>query len=519
MAPATSDDQPPHRAPRRQPHDETGAAALAILDPRLAALRGGVLGDEGEAEPGADAVAGGAAAGEALEDAGPLAAGDAGAGVLDGDEQERAVGRLDRDARRAAAVVLGVLEQVGEDALEAHPVEHRGRGAPFWPTRRRHVDRQAGEAGAGGDAPAQRVDLDLLGVQVGGAGVDARQLEEVDDHGVEPAHLADDDVEGLLGAVGQLAAAAVDDLGGGGQRGDRGAQLVADVGGEAGLALDAGLHGIGHVVERVGELVEVGIALARDPGVEVAGGDLTGGVGDPTQRSQQTPTRPPPDARRQRHRDQRADDQGQQDRPQRAPGGIERERLEVVGIDLGDVDADADVAVPPTEKRWMPDSPDVHGPAQLVGEALAGVPGVGARRSSPLRTAAANPPDSVRRPWNHSPKSVEPPRSWSQHPLGVADALAAGQLGALLEEGGAGEGVGHGGQRHGRDECDHPEQEADLGAQAHRATSEHASQCGRRSPLPVRHQGEEGTPPGQREQPSSSRSSVTGAAARCARFL
>ena len=33
--------------------------------------------------------------------------------------------------------------------------------------------------------------------------------------------------------------------------------------------------------------------------------------------------------------------------------------------------------------------------------------------SSPLRTAAANPPDSVRRPWNHSPKSVEPPRSWA----------------------------------------------------------------------------------------------------------
>ena len=57
-----------------------------------------MLGDERQAESGADAVPGRAAAGEALEDPRPLAAGDAGAGVLDGDEQERPVGRLDRDA-------------------------------------------------------------------------------------------------------------------------------------------------------------------------------------------------------------------------------------------------------------------------------------------------------------------------------------------------------------------------------------------------------------------------------------
>ena len=152
---------------------------------------------------------------------------------------------------------------------------------------------QVGEAVAGGHPGAQGGDVDLLGVQVGRPGVDARQLEEVDDHGVEAAHLADDDVEGLLGAVGELAAPSVDDLGGGGQGGDRGAQLVADVGGEAGLALDAGLHGVGHVVERVGEPVEVGIALAGDARVEVAGGDLAGGVGDPPERAEQAAARPP----------------------------------------------------------------------------------------------------------------------------------------------------------------------------------------------------------------------------------
>ena len=44
----------------------------------------------------------------------------------------------------------------------------------------------------------------------------------------------------------------------------------------------------------------------------------------------------------------------------------------------------------------------------------------------------------------------------------------------------------------------------------------HECQCGRRSPLPVRHQGEEGTPPGQREQPHHRDASVTAAARMCA---
>ena len=117
-------------------------------------------------------------------------------------------------------------------------------------------------------------------MQLGRAGVDAGQLEEVDDHGVEAADLADDDVERLLRAVGKLAAPAVDDLGGGGQGGDGGAQLVAHVGGEAGLALDPGLDGVGHVVERVDEAVEVGVAFEGDSGAQVAGGDLARRIGD-----------------------------------------------------------------------------------------------------------------------------------------------------------------------------------------------------------------------------------------------
>ena len=51
----------------------------------------------------------------------------------------------------------------------------------------------------------------------------------------------------------------------------------------------------------------------------------------------------------------------------------------------------------------------------------------------------------------------------------------AARIRALLEERGAGEGVRHDRQGHRRDQRDHPEQEADLGAQAHRASSEHVA--------------------------------------------
>ena len=84
------------------------------------------------------------------------------------------------------------------------------------------------------------------------------------------------------------------------------------------------------------EPVEVGVALGGDARVEVAGGDLAGGVGDPAERPQQAPARPPADAGGQQHGDRRADDEGEQDRAQRALGRAELEGLEVVGVDLGD---------------------------------------------------------------------------------------------------------------------------------------------------------------------------------------
>ena len=251
-------------------------------------------------------------------------------------------------------------------------------------------------------------------MQVGRPGVDAGQLEQVDHHRVEAAHLSDDDVERLLGAVGEIVSPAVDDLGGGGEGGDRRTQLVADVGGEAGLAFDPRLHGVGHPVERVGEPVEIGIALAGDPGVEVAGGDLPRSVGDAVERSQQAAARPPADAGGQQDRDGGADHEGDEDRAQRPLRAAELERLEVVGVDIGDVHADADVALVAEVEALDAGHADVESLAQLGGEALErDLRPVLAARPSP-RVTAAKPSDSVRRVWRKSPKSSVPERNVSR---------------------------------------------------------------------------------------------------------
>ena len=83
------------------------------------------------------------------------------------------------------------------------------------------VDGQPAVAETMRDPIAELGEVDGLGVQVGGAGVDPRQLEQVDHHVVEPADLADDDVERLLRAFRELGPAGVEHLDGCRQGGDR----------------------------------------------------------------------------------------------------------------------------------------------------------------------------------------------------------------------------------------------------------------------------------------------------------
>ena len=75
-------------------------------------------------------------------------------------------------------------------------------------------------------------------IEIGGAGVEPRQFEQVDHHVVEASDLTDDDVERLLRAFGDVVAPGVEHLDRGGERGDRRAQFVADVGREPLLAFD-----------------------------------------------------------------------------------------------------------------------------------------------------------------------------------------------------------------------------------------------------------------------------------------
>ena len=82
-------------------------------------------------------------------------------------------------------------------------------------------------------------DQQVLEVQPDRAGVEAGDLEQVLDQALEAGDVGDQQVERRLGPLGHLVAAGLHHLDAGGQRHQRRAQLVADVGGEPGVALDA----------------------------------------------------------------------------------------------------------------------------------------------------------------------------------------------------------------------------------------------------------------------------------------
>ncbi len=64
-------------------------------------------------------------------------------------------------------------------------------------------------------------EIELFDVEVGRARVETGEFEQIHHHVVEPPHLADDDVERLLGAFGDVVAAGIEHLDGGRQGGDR----------------------------------------------------------------------------------------------------------------------------------------------------------------------------------------------------------------------------------------------------------------------------------------------------------
>jgi hypothetical protein len=167
------------------------------------------------------------------------------------------------------------------------------------------------------------------------AGVEARDLQQILDQLPEAVDVGHHQVEGGPGPFGHVLAVVLQHGDRRRQRGQRGSQLVADVGGEAGVPLDPGLQRRRHLVERGRQRGQVGVGAGLDPGLEVAAGQVERRAPDPPQRAQHPAGRPDAQA----GTAQRGDD-GRRD--QRQPQGlqvlldlVERGDLEVGGVDVG----------------------------------------------------------------------------------------------------------------------------------------------------------------------------------------
>ena len=101
-----------------------------------------------------------------------IAAGHAGPGIIDREDHGVTPLPLHRHADRSATVLAGILQQVGEDALEAELVQPHHGGEPII-----DVDRDIAEPVPLRDAWDELADVDLLAVELGRARVDAGQLE------------------------------------------------------------------------------------------------------------------------------------------------------------------------------------------------------------------------------------------------------------------------------------------------------------------------------------------------------
>lgn len=175
-----------------------------------------------------------------------------------------------------AAVPDGVGEQVGQDALQAARVggDH-GAGVDV------HL-RVGGEGGRPACGEVAEGDVGQGGAF--GGGVQAGHLQHVLDEGAQR-------LDPVLDDVGHPPRR--QEFGGGGQAGERGTQLVGDVGGDPAFGLQPGLQGLGHGVDGVGEFggLVVGAAADRraDPDGVITGADMAGGGRGPPQPARQPP--------------------------------------------------------------------------------------------------------------------------------------------------------------------------------------------------------------------------------------
>ena len=294
------------------------------------------------------------AAVEPVEDPGPFRLGNTCAAVLDRDPHGQLVGvdpfgdlvgtgvvAVDEHPGRPVRVLLGVVEVVGEDsrhpplvAREDEAVE-AGVGA--------HLDRPVGEVGHGGAHP--RDDGDPVELEADRSGVEARDLEQVLDELGEAGHVLAQQLEGLLGALGHLVLVVRQHLDGGVDRGQRRAELVADVAGESGVAVDALLQARHHRVEvrhQGGQVGVVDVLVVVEPGVELAEGDGLGRLADAGQRPQRVPAGPVADRTRGHRRQRGGQHEREAEGPQPGVDVVEAVHLEVGAAGLAERNADGD---------------------------------------------------------------------------------------------------------------------------------------------------------------------------------
>ena len=122
-----------------------------------------------------------------------------------------------------------------------------------------HVERR--------DRAAQEIGrADLLAREPLHAGLELRHLEEALDHPHEPPRFALDDLRRARDAFATAGLAIGDRLREAVDRGERGTQLVRDVGEELLFARARALDLAGHLVERAAELLDLGRAAHGDAG-------------------------------------------------------------------------------------------------------------------------------------------------------------------------------------------------------------------------------------------------------------
>ena len=179
----------------------------------------------------------------------------------------------DGDGAAGRTVPRCVVEQVGDELVEPGGIALDGEIGRIDADVVRHV--AAGDAGLADRGVEQPSYVDPLAGQRCLAGVDPGEVEQVADQTGHPLALVERGAEGHRVGLGDAVGEVLEE---GVEGGERGAQLVADVGDQlAALAVDGG-ELLGHPVERVGELADLVPRRRRDPDVVVtrrhpAGGD------------------------------------------------------------------------------------------------------------------------------------------------------------------------------------------------------------------------------------------------------